>query len=133
MSRLALLGLTILSLSGCATLTPPAAEKIATLPVVEFPAPPATEEYILKFPAGKLIPTRVIIEGSALARGAEESLAVSLPRDLYLYRQWVSEDGKTWRAGQDEMEIRVTVLLPSHERPQPGEIRVKVDRKNPPN
>jgi hypothetical protein len=131
MSRLALLGLTVLSLSGCATMTQPAPEKLASLPVVEFPAAPATDEYILKIPAGKPIPTRVVIEGSALTRGADQSLDVTLPRDLYLYRQWVSDDGKSWRAGQDEMEIRVTVLLPSHERPEPGEIRVKVDRKNP--
>ncbi|MDP1613085.1 MAG: hypothetical protein Q8M11_18680 [Sulfuritalea sp.] len=36
--------------------------------------------------------TQVVIEGSALASGAAQTRNVTLPRDLYVYRDWVSED-----------------------------------------
>lgn len=126
----ALAGLAVLALSGCAGLSRPSAEQLAAMPVVEFPNPPPAGDFILKLPGGKPIPTQVIIEGTALSSGAQQTLNASLPHDLYVYRDLVSEDGKNWKPGTDVINIGVTIHVPSHEHPKPGEIRVKVDRKN---
>lgn len=53
-----------LSLTGCASMFPPSVEKLASLPVVEFPNQPPVGDFIFKLPAGKPIPTRVAIEGN---------------------------------------------------------------------
>jgi len=128
MSRPALFGLAVLALSGCATMSPPSQDKLATLPIVEFPAAPPAGEFILKLPKGKPIPTRVVIEGSALASGADQTLDATLPGDLYLYGRWISEDGKTWKPAKDVIDVRVAVSLPSDAHPKPGEIRVTVNK-----
>jgi hypothetical protein len=120
----------ILVLSGCASLSRPSAEQLAALPTVEFPNTPPTGDFIFKLPGGKPIPTQVIIEGSALASGASQTLNATLPRDLYVYRNWVSEDGKNWKPAGELLKVEVAVTLPSQEHPKPGEIRVKVDRKD---
>jgi hypothetical protein len=128
MSRLALLGIAALSLAGCASMLPPSQEKLATLPVVEFPATPPAGEFIFKLPKGKPIPTHVIIEGTALASGADQTLNATLPNDLYIYGRWISEDGKTWKPAKDVIDVRIAVSLPSDAHPKPGEIRVTVNK-----
>ncbi|MCK9388252.1 MAG: hypothetical protein M0Q22_07640 [Sulfuritalea sp.] len=120
----------ILALSGCASLSRPSTEQLAALPTVEFPNPPPAGDFILKLPGGKPIATQVVIEGSALASGASQTLNATLPRDLYVYRDWVSEDGKNWKPAADMLRVEVAVTLPSQQHPKPGEIRVKVDRKD---
>ena len=131
MSRFALLGLAALSLAGCATMFPPSQEKMASLPVVEFPATPPAGEFIFKLPKGKPIPGRVIIEGTALASGADQTLNATLPGDLYIYRNWVSEDGKSWKPANEVIDVRISISLPSDAHPKPGEIRVTVDKAKP--
>jgi hypothetical protein len=131
MSRIAALGLAVVTLSGCATMAPPSAEKLANLPVVEFPAAPPEGEFILRLPAGKPIPTRVLIDGTALASSADQTLSVTLPGDLYVHRRWVSADGKTWKPLKEMLDIRVALSLPSDEHPKPGELRLSVDRAKP--
>jgi hypothetical protein len=121
---------TVLLLSGCASLSRPSAEQLAALPTVEFPNPPPAGDFVLKLPGGKPIATQVVIEGSALASGASHTLNATLPRDLYVYRDWVSEDGKSWKPAADLLRVEVAVTLPSHEHPKPGEIRVRVERKD---
>jgi hypothetical protein len=128
MSRLALLGIAALSLTGCASMLPPSQEKLASLPVVEFPAAPPAGEFIFKLPKGKPIPTHVIIEGTALASGADQTLNATLPNDLYIYGKWISEDGKTWKPAKDVIDVRIAVSLPSDAHPKPGEIRVTVNK-----
>ena len=52
-------------MTGCASLGPPSADRIASLPLVTFPEPPTTEDFVLKLPAGQPIPTNVSITGIA--------------------------------------------------------------------
>lgn len=127
--RVVVIAVVAACLSGCAATLPQSENKLASLPVVEFPATPPAGEFILKLPAGKPIPTRVLIEGSALASGADQVLNASLPRDLYVYQRWVSDDGKTWRPASDVLDIKANIALPSTEHPMAGEIRLTVDRK----
>ncbi|MBI4984302.1 MAG: hypothetical protein HZC24_02860 [Rhodocyclales bacterium] len=128
MSRHALFGLAALSLAGCATMFPPSAEKMSSLPVVEFPATPPAGEFIFKLAKDKPVPARIVIEGTALASGAEQTLNATLPGDLYIYRNWISEDGKTWKPANEVIDVRIAISLPSDAHPKPGEIRVTVDK-----
>mgnify|MGYP001572869096 CR=1 FL=1 len=114
--------------SGCASLGVPPADRIARLPVVTFPEPPATSEFVLKLPAGQPIPTHVSITGSALASTARHTLDVTLPKDLYVYRDWVSDDGRTWRRSRSELSFRMALHLPSTEWPRAGELSLMIDR-----
>lgn len=124
-----LLMLFALSLTGCASMFPPSADRLASLPIVEFPDQPPAGDFILKLPAGKPIPTRVSIEGSLLAAGTEQALTTSLAKDLYVHKRWVSEDGKTWKAAGDMLTVAMSLSLPSYEHPKPGEMVLRVNRK----
>lgn len=121
-------------LSGCAALTPPpTADKIASLPVVEVghkpPQGTADGEFIFKIPGGKPIPTQVSIDGTALSSGAQQVLNTTVPRDLYVYKTWVSEDGRNWKRANEVFEVKGKMMLPSPESPLGGEIQLTVDRK----
>lgn len=121
-------------LSGCAALTPPpSAERTASLPVVELGSKPpqgmADGEFIFRIPGGKPIPTQVSIEGSALASGAHQVLNATLPKDLYVYKTWVSDDGRNWKRVSEVLDVKGKMMLPSPESPMGGEIQLKVDRK----
>jgi hypothetical protein len=122
-------GLALASLAGCASFPAPSPEKLASLPVVTFPAAPPAGDFILRLPGGQPIPARVIIEGTALASGAEQTLSVTLPRDLYVHQRWVSEDGKRWKPFRDLLSIEMSLSLSSDEFPKPGEMRLRIDRR----
>lgn len=122
--------LAIASLAGCAGMSPPSADRLATLPVVTFPDTPPSGDFILKLPGGKPIPSRVAIEGTALASGAEHTLSVTLPRDLYIHRRWVSEDRQNWRPFHDVLNVEMSLSLPSDEFPKPGEMKLRIDRRD---
>lgn len=118
-----------LALTGCAGLVPPSADRLAALPVVTYPEAPPAGDFVYRLPAGKPIPSRVAIVGTALASGAEQTLSVTLPRDLYIHKRWLSEDGRTWRHLGDVYAIDLRLSLPSDEHPRPGEMVLTIDRK----
>ncbi len=122
--------LVLASLAGCASFSAPSPEKLAALPVVTFPAAPPAGDFILRLPGGQPIPARVFVEGSALASGAEQQLSVTLPRDLYVHRRWVSEDNKTWKPFEDVLKIELSLSLTSDEFPHPSEMRLRIDRRD---
>lgn len=128
MFRLAPLVFAVAALTGCASMMSPPLEKLAGLPVVDFPATPPAGEFVLRLPKGRPIPTRVIVEGTALASGADQTLLATLPGDLYVHGNWVSEDGKTWKRANEVLDIRIDIKLPSDAHPKPGELRVTVDK-----
>lgn len=113
--------------AGCAT--PPSGEQLARLPTVEFPNPPPPGEFILKLPAGKPIPLRVAVKGSLLTKNVEQTLTTSIAKDLYLYKTWASEDGKTWCPGTSLVGVDMTLALPSDAHPKPGELVLELSRK----
>ncbi len=118
-------------LSGCAGLTPPPTEKLAALPVVSYPDKPGAGEYIYKLPAGKPIEVRIRADGSALIAPVEQSIGASLANDLYLYDIWASEDGRAWVRAEQLIGVNLSIALPSHARPGPGDLHLTVDRKAP--
>lgn len=114
-------------LTGCAGLAPPSAEKLAALPVVTYPDKPAAGDFVYKLPAGKPIDVRILADGTALATGADQKVSASLAHDLYLHKNWASEDGKTWLAADKLIGVKLTLTLPSYETPGPGEMHLTVN------
>lgn len=113
MKTLPALLLASLSLAACASLAPPSAEEMATLPVVTYGQPaPAGQAFILHYPAGTSLPVTAAVSGSLLAREARTDLQVSLKRDIYTYQTWASFDGKTWAPGHDLVSGRIAMALP---------------------
>jgi hypothetical protein len=119
------------TLSGCAALTPPTAEKLAALPLVTYPEVPTTADYVYKLPAGKPIDMRLLADGSALIGSVDQKLSASLARDLYLHKRWASENGRDWQAADQLIGVKLSIKLPSYEAPGPGEMHLTVDRKTP--
>jgi hypothetical protein len=132
MQRHSLVGafvLTSLTLSGCTSLFAPSADSLSRLPVVTFPEAPPAGDFVFRLPAGKPITGLVVVAGTALATGAEQTLTVTLAQDLYIHKRWISEDGKTWKPGSDALAIHFSLLLPSDEFPKSPEMRLTIDRK----
>jgi hypothetical protein len=114
----------ILSLTGCASLTTPSAEKMASLPVIEIgqKAPPG-HEYILHIAAGKPVPFRLAVAGDALDRPAEATAMVAAKQDVYLYKRWASLDGRHWKPSHDLFKTWISVGLD----PDGGKAEIKFD------
>ena len=129
--RSLVVGLSLVSLSGCASLFPPSSEALARLPVVTFPETPPAGDFVFRLTAGKPIAARAVIAGSALASGADQTLEVTLPRDLYVHQRWNSDDGQHWKPLHDALAVNLSLSLPSDEHPKPGELRLTIDRKAP--
>ncbi len=117
--------------AGCAALNRPSAEQLAALPVVTYPDTPPAGDFVYKLPAGQPIDLRVLVDGSALAQGADQKVSASLAHDIYLHKEWASEDGRTWQPAGKLVGVKLTVKLPSYESPGPGEMHLTVDRKLP--
>jgi len=102
-----------LSLGGCASLFPPKAEDLAQTPVVRFgEAAPGGKEFVAFYPAGAPLPVVATVGGTLLEHKASATLQVALKRDVYLYRQWLSFDGKTWISSRDTVDGKFLIELP---------------------
>jgi len=119
----------LLLASGCASVQP-SAEALSKLPVVQFGEPiPAGSDYILFFPADKPIPTNVAIKGSIFAREAEQRLNVTLRRDIYAYKQWISYDRVNWLNGQQTINTEIQIRIPGYNHPEPGLVKIQMDER----
>ncbi len=119
-----LLIVSILALSGCASMAP--TQKIARLPVVELgQKAPANGEYILHIAAGKPANFRLIVKGNALERNGEAVTTVVPKQDVWLYKYWASLDGKHWKPTRDLFRTSVGVGID----PKGGQVTVGFDEK----
>ena len=115
-------------LTACSTT--PTHEQMGKLPIVTYGDPvPEHQEFILHFPARKSITTEVSIGGSLLHDSAAERLSVSLKKDIYAYKQWVSYDMKTWHKGNETLGVNFAIRVPGPLWPRPGKITVRVEEK----
>ncbi len=115
-----------LAISACAGV--PTSSELAQVPMVTFGEKiPANQDFILLFPAGQPISTDVQIVGTLLQQQASDQLTVTLKRDIYAYKNWVSFDGKNWIEAREALAVRFDVKLPGPKHPQPGYIRVAID------
>lgn len=115
---------------GCASLQRPTAEALSAVPVVQFGEDiPTSGDFILYFPAGKPIPVVASIKGSALSKEAENTLNVTLKKDIYAYKQWVSFDRKNWQQAEQVLAVKGEIIIPGPEHPKPGLMRLQIDLK----
>lgn len=110
--------------SGCASLNPPDADKMAHIPTIRFgETAPTGQEFILHYPAGSPLPVTSSVRGSLLDRPEQATLHVRLKRDVFLYRQWFSFDGKSWMPGHDAVSGKIAMKLPGEtDGKSPGEL-----------
>lgn len=102
-----------LFLGGCASLIPPKPEDLAEKPVVRFgETAPTGKEFVTFYPAGAPLPVVATVDGTLLERKVSSSMQVVLKRDVYLYREWVSFDGKNWVSSQDAVGGKFLIDLP---------------------
>lgn len=107
------LAVTALSLSACASLTPPSPEEMATLPTVLFgQAAPESKDFILHYPAGVPLPMEASVTGNLFEKDETATLNPRLKHDIYVYKTWASYDGKTWQRGNQLVSGEIKFRLP---------------------
>ena len=110
---LALSTFSAFTLSACAGLSAPSTDEIARLPVVRYgQAAPSDKNFVLLYPAGANLPVNAKVVGNLFEKGDEATLSVRLKQDIYIYRNQLSFDGKTWSAGHDKVGGKVWLALP---------------------
>lgn len=111
-----------LVLGACVKNDMPDAATISSLPVIELgQQPPADNEYVLWLHAGESVPVTLTIAGSMLVRESVTNINVELIKDVYLYKQWSSLDGKNWH--QKNVNFQVGAGLD----PKGGQITITLD------
>ena len=114
--------------SGCATLQKPSQEMFTNLPIITFgESVPSDGKFILHFPAGKPIPTKVSIIGNLFEQTAEEVLYVTLRDEIYTHKDWISFDRNTWLKGKDVIDTKLEIKIPGYDYPNPGFIKLQMD------
>ena len=101
----------VLSMAGCAGVATPNAQNLAQVPVVKF-GEAAQGDHITLYPAGASLPVTTSVKGTLLEKTDQSTLNVTLKKDLYLYKNWVSFDGKNWMVGNKAVTGNVLMTLP---------------------
>jgi hypothetical protein len=120
----------LLFVAACASSQPPSLESMSMLPVIEFGGTvPTAKDYILFFPAGKPIPLDVAVKGNIFARDADQRVNVTLRKDIYAYKEWISYDRVTWRKGRDAIKSSAQIRIPGYQHPEPGLMKLQMDER----
>lgn len=99
------------ALAACASV--PSTDEIAALPVVTYgQAAPAGQPFVLRYPAGVALPVHTGVGGSLLAQEGSADFQVKLKRDIYVYKNLASFDGKHWQPGHDIVGGSIVMTLP---------------------
>src|SRR5574343_11830 len=85
-------------LCACANIVGPSSADIAALPIVDFGQAKPTGEFVLRYPAGVDLPIVARVDGTLLDKTDRATLNVRVKRDIYVYRDQASLDGKVWQA-----------------------------------
>ena len=109
--------------SGCASLSAPTPEEIARLPVVTYgEKAPADGDFVLRYPAASHLPIEVSVHGNLLAQSDRAELKVRLKQDVYLYRDQLSFDGKTWSRDKERVGGHFSISLPGFKNNRPDAV-----------
>src|SRR5512145_1333824 len=127
--RILIAFVTCAALSACAGF-PPKPDELAKVPHIQFGQPlPQGNDYVLHFPAGTPLPVAAVVEGSLFERDDQATMHVTLKRDVYAYRQFVSFDGMNWQPFRNLIDIRMELQVPQKDGGNAGIVRVKIDQK----
>jgi hypothetical protein len=112
MKKLPSTAILAMSITGCSSMLPPSENEMANLPRVEIGSgKPAAQEYVLHIPAHQSFPVKLVIDGKMLRKKAEADTQVSLRREIYLYKHWLSYDGKKWLPSDKEIDFAINMGL----------------------
>lgn len=119
------------TLAGCAGLMAPGADEMAKVPVVRYgEAAPAGGEHVLLYPAGAPLPVVASVSGTLLAKTGEARMEVATSRDVYVYKNWLSFDGKNWMSGSQAVGGEFAITLPGEKDSKaPGTMSARFDLK----
>ena len=123
--------ITGLSLIGCASCMAPSASSMERVPVVRFGSQaPADKEFVVMYPAGTPLPIVASVGGTLMDQKDKATLHVTLKQDVYVYKHWVSFDGKSWKYGRHAIEGKFEIKLPGMENgSNPGSLGLQFDTK----
>ncbi len=129
--RYAITAITALSMLGCASWMAPSERDLAKIPVVRFGEPaPAGKDFVMLYPAGTPLPVIASVGGTLMSQPDKATLHVTLNRDVYVYRHWISFDGKKWVYGRRALDGKFDLRLPGTETgSNPGVLGVELNLK----
>lgn len=105
-----------LSLIGCASWMAPSEKDMAQVPVVRFGSTaPAGKEFVVMYPAGTPLPVVASVGGTLMDQGDKATLRVTLKQNVYVYKRWVSFDGKNWKYARHAVKGKFDIKLPGTE------------------
>ena len=128
---LTLIAAAAMSLSGCASLFIPSAESMARLPVVRFgEKAPDHQDFITYLPAQTPLPVDAAVQGTLFDQDAKAHMTVTLKKGVYIYKQWISFDDKTWMRGQEGISGTFVIGVPGvKDGSNPGEMKAEFNLK----
>lgn len=117
-----------LAVGGCSILFPPT-DTINRLPVVRYgETAPEGLAFVIYYPAGTSLPVVSEVGGTLFEQTGKAEMSVTLKRDVYVYRQWASFDGKTWRHSSDLIDSASEIKLPGVDNGKnPGSLSARFD------
>jgi hypothetical protein len=134
-TRLALPLILATSLAACSSLQNmasrlPAPEVLAALPRIQLgQAQPAQGDYIVYLPAHQAIHATAEVRGNIFEKTDSKELQVQLKQDMYLYKNWISYDLRTWVRADDAVTGNFHIRLPSYEHPAAGQVLIELNTK----
>ncbi len=127
--KIILLITTVVLTNACTSMSMPTANTIAGLPTVKFGnAAPLNGEYVLYFPAGSPIDTQVTFGGNLFIKDDTKKLSVIPKQDIYVYKDWLSFDKKSWFNDKEKLKLNLKLALPGYEHPQSGHLILRLDK-----
>jgi hypothetical protein len=109
----------------------PEAAVLDSLPVIKLgQAKPAQGDYIVYLPASEPISSSTKVQGNLFEKAESKELQVKLKQDLYLYKNWISNDKRNWLKDADAVSANVHIKLPSYDHPKAGEVLIELNSKN---
>ena len=124
------LALFALSLTACSGLLPPSTAEIAQAPQIRFGQPlPKGNNYVLHYPAGTPLPVSTVVDGNLFEHAGQSTLHVTLKRDVYVFKQFASFDGKNWQPARDLIETNLELRIPQEDGSNAGYLHIKMNQK----
>ena len=122
--------ITSVILAACAGLNGPNTRELAQAQRFEVGQPlPEGDNFILHFPAGTPLPVATKVSGNLFEQEAQSMAHVTLKRDIYTFRQFVSWDGKKWQRSDNLIGINLELQIPPKDGGNAGLLHVKLNQK----
>lgn len=101
--------------TGCGVDMPPSESEMKAMPVVKMgSSSPLPDKYVLYLPKGQSFPVEISLKGYLLKSPVKQKVMISLDRDVYLYKYWMSYDGKSWKSFRQYAGMALSAGMDNH-------------------